>query len=222
MVSRMSAPLRLADIGMTYQDAAGAPLEVVRDLSFDVPAGRLVCLAGRSGSGKTTVLMIAAGLLQPTAGSVYWGDVSVGGLDDDELTRQRAPRLGLVFQNAALIPTLRAGENVALPGMTDRPSRHAVAERVDHLLGIVGVAERGRHYPAQLSGGEQQRVALARALYRDPPLLVADEPTANLDRGTANEIIGLLAGLRDAGRALLVAAHDEALTARADHVVRLD
>jgi len=214
--------LELRGVAMVYSDSDGDPLRVVSDLSLTARSGQMVCLAGRSGSGKTTVISIAAGLLRPTEGQVHWGDVSLDELSEDDVTRERGHRIGIVFQNAALIPTLRASENVALPGMV-APARHnGAAERVEQLLDTVGLADRGRHFPGQLSGGEQQRVALARALYRDPSLLLADEPTASLDRRSADRIIGLLVALRQAGHAIVVATHDEALVAASDLVIRMD
>lgn len=216
------AALTLNDIGMAYADSTGQPLQVLAHLDASVSAGELVCLAGRSGSGKTTAIMIAAGLLTPSIGTVRWGELELRRLNNDERTRERGRRIGLVFQNGALIATLRAAENVALAGMTTTATREAEAARVERLLATVGLAERGRHYPAQLSGGEQQRVALARALYRDPPLLLVDEPTANLDRATANAIVSLLGALRDEGRALLVASHDEALVSLANQVIEME
>lgn len=214
--------LTLRAVGMTYADASGKPLEVMSGLNLSLATGELVCLAGRSGSGKTTAVMIAAGLLAPTAGTVRWGELDLADLTDDQLARERGPRIGIVFQNAALIPTLRSGENVALAGMIKDGANRGAAQRVEYLLEAVGLADRAKHYPAQLSGGEQQRVALARALYRDPPLLLVDEPTANLDRTTANEIIALLVAVRDGGRALLVATHDEAIATVADSVIEMD
>lgn len=220
--NRRLPALALSGITMEYSDAVGEPLRVVSNLSLALEPGQMVCLAGRSGSGKTTVISIAAGLLRPTAGTVHWGELNLAELGDDEVTRERGRRIGVVFQNAALIPSLRAVENVALAGMVE-PSRTAsVAERVATLLGSVGLSDRGRHFPAELSGGEQQRIALARALYREPPLLLADEPTASLDRATADGIIALLVALRDAGRAVLVATHDEALVAAADLTIRME
>jgi len=181
--------LELRDVGMVYRDSEGQPLRVVSDLTLAARAGQMVCLAGRSGSGKTTVINIAAGLLQPTSGQVRWGDLELGDLSADELIRERGRRIGIVFQNAALIPTLRASENVALPAMVSPAQHNGSSDRVQRLLSTVGLADRGSHFPGQLSGGEQQRVALARALFRDPALLLADEPTASLDRRSADRII---------------------------------
>lgn len=214
--------LMLSNIGMTYVDSAGDPLEVFRGLSLDVRAAELCCLAGRSGSGKTTALMIAAGLLAPSAGTVHWGDLDIVALTDDDLAKERGARIGIVFQNAALIPTLRSGENVALAGMASGRRDGSPQRRVQRLLESVGMADRERHYPQQLSGGEQQRVALARALFCEPPLLLIDEPTANLDRRTAGSIITILLELRDRGRALLVATHDTAIADVADRVITME
>lgn len=218
--SRLPA-LALSDVTMEYTNAVGEPLRVVSSLSFTLEPGRMVCLAGRSGSGKTTVISIAAGLLRPTAGTIRWGELNLADLADDDVTRERGRRIGVVFQNAALIASLRAGENVALAGMVE-PATTGVAERVAELMDSVGLPERGHHFPAELSGGEQQRVALARALYREPPLLLADEPTASLDRATADDIVALLVALRDDGQAVLVATHDETLVAAADLTIRMD
>lgn len=214
--------LMLSSIGMTYVDSAGDPLEVFRGLSLDVRAGELCCLAGRSGSGKTTALMIAAGLLAPSAGTVHWGDLDIGALTDDDLAHERGARIGIVFQNAALIPTLRSGENVALAGMASGRGEGTPHQRVERLLDSVGMADRARHFPQQLSGGEQQRVALARALFCEPPLLLVDEPTANLDRRTAGGIIKIMLELRDRGRALLVATHDTAIADVANCVITME
>lgn len=214
-------PLALVDVGMAYRDAGGRTLRVLSALDLTVSAGEMVCLAGRSGSGKTTAIMIAAGLLSPTEGSVRWGALDLTGLSADHITRERGRGIGIVFQGAALIASLRAGENVALPGMAGDGAR-ADALRVDRLLEAVGMTDRSAHYPAQLSGGEQQRVALARGLYRDPPLLLVDEPTANLDRAAADGVISILDGLRREGRALLVASHDPGLVSIADRVHQME
>jgi len=213
--------LALHGIGMTYPGRDhGEPLRVFDGLDLTLEPGELVVAAGRSGSGKTTLLHIAAGLMRPTAGAVRWADVALDGLDDDRLAALRGRSVGIVFQNAALVDTLNAVENVALQAVPAgvRNGR----DRALELLGRQGLAARARHYPRHLSGGEQQRVALARALFADPPLLIVDEPTANLDRRAADELIAQLRALAAEGRALLVASHDPHLIGTADRVLELE
>jgi len=213
--------LALHGIGMTYPGRDhGEPVRVFDGLDLTVEPGELVVAAGRSGSGKTTLLHIAAGLLRPTAGAVRWADVALDGLDDERLAALRGRSVGIVFQNAALVDTLNAVENVALQAVPAgvRNGR----DRALELLGRQGLAARARHYPRHLSGGEQQRVALARALFADPPLLIVDEPTANLDRRAADELIAQLRALASQGRALLVASHDPQLIGTAGRVLELE
>lgn len=213
--------LELSDISLEYRTPAGARLAILDGASVAVRAGELVCAAGRSGAGKTSLLMVAAAMLRPQGGSVRWPTGPVSGEAASSLARRRGAELGIVFQSRGLIESLTAAENVALPGMALK-SRTGGGQRAQQLLAQVGLAHRTDHYPWQLSGGEQQRVALARALFRDPPLLIVDEPTANLDRATADAIIDLLISLRDEGRGLLVAAHDQRLVGRADRVLELE
>lgn len=213
--------LELSDISLEYRTPAGAGLAILDGASVTVRGSELVCAAGRSGSGKTSLLLIAAAMLRPQGGSVRWPTGPVNGEAPATLARRRGADLGIVFQSGGLIESLTAAENVALPGMALK-NRSGGGERAQQLLVRVGLADRGDHYPWQLSGGEQQRVALARALFRDPPLLIVDEPTANLDRATADAIIDLLVSLRDEGRGLLVAAHDQRLLERADRVLELE
>lgn len=213
--------LQMTEIGMVYRDGAGPPIPVLDDFNVAVGEGQIVCVAGRSGSGKSTALLIAAGLLTPTTGRVAWGTRELAVMRADEVTRTRASTIGVMFQDGALISTLRADENVALPAMAGPPGQ-VDSDRVDELLKMVGLADRARHFPAQLSGGEQQRIALARALYRNPSVLVVDEPTATLDRSTADTVIQLLDDVRRSGRGLLVASHDPNLIALANYVVQLD
>jgi ABC-type lipoprotein export system ATPase subunit len=213
--------LELIRVSHKYPGRDGSdPIDILRDVDLSLARGSLVCVAGRSGSGKTTFLSIAAGLLRPTGGEVRWDGQPIAGLGDSEIARRRRTFIGFVFQNAALIPSLTAAENVALPGLAGRSGTDGRA-RVAKLLDEVGLPTRHRHFPSQLSGGEAQRVAVARALYADPPLLVVDEPTANIDRKTADGVIELLAGLAHAGHGLLVASHDESLVSRSDAVIRL-
>ncbi len=213
--------LALRGVAMTYPGRDhGEPLRVFEAIDLTVARGELVVVAGRSGSGKTTLLHIAAGLLRPTAGDVHWNEVALDDLDDDRLVRIRGRAVGIVFQNAALIETLTAAENVALQSVP-RGVRDG-RKRALELLAQQGLADRARHYPGHLSGGEQQRVALARALYADPPLLIVDEPTANLDRRTADALAEQLQQLADDGHGLLVASHDTHIISIATRVLDLE
>lgn len=214
--------LELRSIGMVYpRDGAPAPLRVLDGVSATVRHGELIVVAGRSGSGKTTLLNIAAGLLAPTTGTVAWGRTDIASIPARDVAALRARHLGVVFQGAALLESLTAAENVALPVMPT--GRHESGKRrAIELLTAVGLSARVAHFPRELSGGERQRVAVARALFNDPALLVVDEPTANLDRLTADAVIDLLTTLPAGGKGLLVASHDEHLIRRATRVVRLE
>jgi putative ABC transport system ATP-binding protein len=200
--------------------SGGRPVTILDDVSVHVARGEFVTISGPSGSGKSTLLGLIAGLDQPTAGSIVVDDVEVTRLGEDALARFRRITIGYVFQSYHLIPTLTAAENVAVP-LELSNAAHPLA-RARALLAEVGLADRTHHYPAQLSGGEQQRVALARAVALDPPLLLADEPTGNLDSATGALVLDLLLELRRArGRTLVLVTHDPALSARADRTVQL-
>jgi putative ABC transport system ATP-binding protein len=197
-----------------------ARVHILKGISLDIERGEAVGLVGPSGSGKSTLLMTMAGLERPDSGRIVVDGRDLSGLDEDALARFRGRRIGIVFQSFHLVPTMTALENVALPlelaGEADAYPR-AMAE-----LKSVGLAERMSHYPAQLSGGEQQRVAIARAIAPDPAILVADEPTGNLDEGTGGSIVDLLFALkRDRGATLVLVTHDLALARRCDRMVRL-
>jgi putative ABC transport system ATP-binding protein len=191
-------------------------VDILRGLDFDVPAGQFVAIMGPSGSGKSTLLGLLAGLDNPTAGSILLDGEEIVGLSEDNLARLRGRKLGFVFQSYQLIPTLTAEENVLLPaelcGASGQP-----AARARELLNSVGLAERRDHYPVQLSGGEQQRVALARAFMLAPPILMADEPTGNLDSANGQHVLDLLLTMNRQQRTTLVlVTHDPQLAARAD------
>ena len=190
-------------------------------LSFDAPAGELVVLLGPSGCGKTTLLSCLGGILTPTSGTIQLGDLDVTSLRRSELEAYRRDHVGFVFQAFNLIPSLSARENIALPMVLIGHDRKASYERADELLAIVGLTDRANHKPAKLSGGQQQRVAVARGLGHDPPLLLADEPTANLDHIQAETIIRLLQQLRSEGRSIVVSTHDARLVPIADRIVHL-
>jgi len=201
--------------------ASGDRVVTVLDrVSLDVARGECVAITGPSGSGKSTLLGLIAGLDTPTSGTIEVDKVDLAGLDEDALARFRRDRIGIVFQSYHLIPTLTAAENVAIPlelaGEPDAPARARA------LLEEVGLGARGHHYPVQLSGGEQQRVALARAVARAPALLLADEPTGNLDSSTGATIIALLLSLnRGRGSTLVLVTHDAALATHADRQIAL-
>jgi putative ABC transport system ATP-binding protein len=200
--------------------SGGRSVDVLTDVSLDVPAGQFLAIAGPSGSGKSTLLGLIAGLDQPTSGRIEVAGVDITALDEDALARFRRDQVGYVFQSFHLLSTLTAQENVAVP--LELAGEADAAARAAALLAEVGLAERAHHYPAQLSGGEQQRVAVARAVARRPALLLADEPTGNLDSATGKQIIELLVGInRRLGSTLVLVTHDAALAAHADRVVTL-
>lgn len=213
--------LELRGVSLAYRRGRREPLAIVSDMTLGVTPGELVCVAGRSGSGKTSLLSMAAGFLAPDVGEVRWRNVFIDAREADGTARGRRGFLGFVFQEAALIPTLTAAENVAI--VRDADGRIALGPGGGGpLLERVGLGDRADHFPSQLSGGEQQRVAIARALVGDPPLLIVDEPTAHLDRAAADHVITLLADLCAEGRGVLVASHDHAMIERAGRVIRMD
>lgn len=221
-MSMPTAPVVEArDLTRTYDDG---PVEVhaVRDVYLAASPGSVVVVRGRSGSGKTTLLNLLGGLDNPTAGSVTLDGEPLHTMAEAERSMARRTKIGFIFQSFGLLPMLSAIENVELPMRLVRTDVTERRERAEHLLEQVGLGHRGKHRPAELSGGEQQRVAIARALANRPRLLLADEPTGQLDSTTGREIIDLLAGLvRSDGIAAVVATHDAALTAVADQVIEL-
>ena len=197
-----------------------ARVHILKDISLRVASGEAIGLIGPSGSGKSTLLMVMAGLERPDSGEVVVSGTSFNALDEDALARFRGRQVGIVFQSFHLIPTMTALENVAVP-LELAGVAHA-AKRAAEELSSVGLSERLHHYPTQLSGGEQQRVALARALAPDPAILVADEPTGNLDEATGKQIVDLIFGKHaERGMTLVLVTHDHSLAERCDRVVRL-
>jgi putative ABC transport system ATP-binding protein len=191
------------------------PLTILHPLTIDIPRGRFVAIVGPSGSGKSTLLGLIAGLDAPTTGSVLIDGVDITRLDEDALARLRGEKIGFVFQFFHLIPSLTAHENIAVP-MEISGVRDA-QERASALLEEVGLTGRAHHYPSQLSGGEQQRVALARALANDPPIVLADEPTGNLDTSNGRHIMELLQSIHtQRGTTLILVTHDRELADMAD------
>jgi putative ABC transport system ATP-binding protein len=197
-----------------------ARVHILKDVDLHIGSGEAIGLVGPSGSGKTTLLMVLAGLERTDTGSIVVAGEDLTGLDEDSLARFRGRNVGIVFQSFHLIPTMTALENVAVP--LELAGNPAAFDRAREELTAVGLAERLNHYPAQLSGGEQQRVALARALAPNPAILVADEPTGNLDEATGKQIIELLfKGHVERGTTLILVTHDSALAQRCDRIVRL-
>ena len=211
--------LELEDVRLTLAGNAGA-VEVLRGISLTVEPGQTVGLVGPSGSGKSSLLMLMGGMERATGGLVRAFGQDLGAMDEDGLARFRRGRMGVVFQSFHLIPTMTALENVAVP-LEIAGARDAFARAAEELA-AVGLSSRASHYPAQLSGGEQQRVALARAAAPRPALILADEPTGNLDAANGDAVMDLLFGLRDRhGATLVMVTHAPELAARCDRVVRL-
>lgn len=216
----MAAPaIEMSNVDLSLGRGA-ARVHVLKDVSLHIGAGETVGLTGPSGSGKSTLLMTMAGLEKPDRGTVRIDGTEVTTMGEDRLARFRGQRIGIVFQSFHLIPTMTALENVAVP--LELAGRRDAFERARAELAAVGLGARTAHYPAQLSGGEQQRVALARAVAPRPAILVADEPTGNLDEATGAAIVDLLFALkRERSTTLVLVTHDLALAARCDRTIRL-
>jgi putative ABC transport system ATP-binding protein len=211
--------IQLEDVRLTLTSRAG-PVEILGGVSLKIPVGQSTAIVGPSGSGKTSLLMVMAGLERATQGSIQIDRHDISRLGEDDLAMLRGRDIGIIFQSFHLVPTMTALENVALPlelaGIAD------AFETARALLDDVGLGARIDHFPAELSGGEQQRVAIARALSRRPKIILADEPTGNLDGKTGQQIVALLFGLRERFDAtLILVTHDERLAAMTDRVVRM-
>ena len=213
-------PLTVTDLVVEFVHD-GYAIRPLDGLTFEAKAGELVVLLGPSGCGKTTLLSCLGGILTPTSGSILMGDTDVTAMKGKRLDAYRRDEIGFVFQAFNLIPSLTARENIAVPLTLTGHSRKESFERADELLEQVGLGDRGDHLPSKLSGGQMQRVAVARGLGHNPPLLLADEPTANLDHIQAEAIIRVLQGLRDDGRMIVVSTHDSRLVPIADRIVQM-
>ncbi|WP_217181932.1 ABC transporter ATP-binding protein [Streptomyces sp. AC495_CC817] len=210
----------LVDVSIQFERPGDEPLTIVRGYDLELRRGAMHCLAGRSGSGKTSILRVAAGLVPPAAGAVSWEGLEITGLADDVITRRRRSHVGYLDQRGSLVPGLTVLENVLLPAVPEGQTRVHV-RRARDLLHRLGVGARATYFPDRLSGGERQRAALARALLLRPAVIMADEPTASLDRATSDRLITLLRELTDEGIAVLVASHDEHLIDASDSRTRL-
>ncbi len=212
--------IHIEEVRLRLQSHAG-PVDILRGVDLDVAAGEAVAVLGPSGSGKSTLLMVIAGLERPSSGRVAVGGTNIQGLDEDALALFRRRHVGIVFQSFHLIAAMTALENVAVPlelGGHDNPF-----ECARDALGQVGLAARLEHYPAELSGGEQQRVAIARAFAPGPDLILADEPTGNLDRATGAQVIETLFSMQaENGATLLLITHDQDLAARCGRILTMD
>jgi putative ABC transport system ATP-binding protein len=211
--------IELRDVSRTVTSGAGS-LTILHPTSFTIARGTAVAITGPSGSGKSTLLGLIAGLDSPSGGHLFVDGVDITTQSEERLARLRGEKIGIVFQFFHLLPSLTAFENILVP--MEIAGVPGARERATALLQDVGLSDRGHHYPSQLSGGEQQRVALARALANDPPVLLADEPTGNLDSATGRQIIELLMSVnRRHGRTLVLVTHDPALATLADEVIAL-
>lgn len=191
----------------TYE-LADTKIEVLKDVNLEIEKGEFTTLSGPSGSGKTTLLNIVSGIDKPSSGKILVFREDLGEKDENFLSSFRCNNIGFVFQSYNLVSTLTVAENVAFPMEWLRKTGDDIQKRVGELLGLVGLQQRSEHFPFQLSGGEQQRVAFARALANDPPLLLVDEPTGNLDLKTSSKIVEILQAQKDSGKTVIVATHD--------------
>lgn len=211
----------LRNLVKTYQSAAGA-VHALKDINLQVNAGEFVAVVGKSGSGKTTLMNMLTGIDRPTSGEVFVGDTAVHTLGEDRSAVWRGKQIGIVYQFFQLMPTLTVVENVMLPmDFGDIYPTRQFYKRAIHLLDQVGIAEHAHKLPSAVSGGQQQRVAIARALANDPPLIVADEPTGNLDSQTADAVFRLFAMMIDEGKTILLVTHDGDLAQRVQRTITI-
>ena len=218
----MSALVRVREVHKYFTRGAER-IDVLKGVNLEIPQGDFVALMGPSGSGKTTLLNLLGGLDGPSSGAVEVGGTNIAGLSGSQLSRWRAHHIGFVFQLYNLLPVLTAERNVDLPLLLTNLSKAERRKRVAIALNVVGLAERAKHYPRQLSGGQEQRVGIARAIVTDPTLLLADEPTGDLDRKSGDEILDLLAALNEKhGKTIVMVTHDPRAAERARRTLHLE
>jgi putative ABC transport system ATP-binding protein len=221
-MERNGALVTIRDVHKEYR-RGGERIDILQGIDLEVPEGDFLALMGPSGSGKTTLLNLIGGLDRPTSGSVEVAGQPIHRLSDGQLTAWRARHVGFVFQFYNLLPVLTAERNVELPLLLTNLSAAQRRQHVATALGVVGLADRAKHYPRQLSGGQEQRVGIARAIVTDPTLLLCDEPTGDLDRKSGDEILDLLQALnREHGKTIIMVTHDPQAAARARRVLHLD
>jgi putative ABC transport system ATP-binding protein len=214
--------IRIDHLSKTYT-RGGQPIPVLMDINLEVGRAEFVSLMGPSGSGKSTLLNLIAGIDHPSSGTIAINGVDIATLDESALADWRAANVGFIFQFYNLMPVLTAYENVELPLLLTNLSRRERKHHVEACLEMVGLADRMDHYPNELSGGQQQRVAIARALVTDPTLIVADEPTGDLDRATGGEVLNLMDELhRDLGKTIVMVTHDPKAASRASRMIHLE
>ncbi len=220
--SSPNAVIRIEHLSKTYE-RGGQPIPVLMDINLTVARAEFVSLMGPSGSGKSTLLNLIAGIDQPSTGRILINGVDIATLNESSLADWRAANVGFIFQFYNLMPVLTAYENVELPLLLTNLSRRQRKEHVEACLAMVGLSERMDHYPNELSGGQQQRVAIARTLVTDPTLIVADEPTGDLDRATGEEVLKLMDELhRDLGKTIVMVTHDPKAASRASRMIHLE
>lgn len=205
-----------------FYELGESKIEVLKDINLNIQKAKFIALCGPSGSGKSTLLNIIGGIDRPTSGKIFVGNKDLTNQNEDFLADFRCHQIGFVFQSYNLVSTLTVAENIAFPMEWLRISPDKIVERVDILLETIGLKHRDTHFPSQLSGGEQQRVALARALANNPPLVLADEPTGNLDKKNAQKIIQALKLLKQNGKTIIVSTHDSNIQKLADEVLYLE
>jgi len=208
-------------LGKTYQ-VGDLKIEVLKDITLSIPKAKFIVICGPSGSGKTTLLNIIGGIDKPTSGKIFVAGQDLTVQDEDFLSDFRCNNVGFVFQSYNLVSTLTVAENVAFPMEWTRKPEQEIEKHVTELLETLGLQHRANHFPAQLSGGEQQRVAFARALANDPQLILADEPTGNLDTKNAQKITQVLQLLKEKGKTVIVSTHEQQIRALADQVLCLE
>ena len=218
VATEVSIAVSAADVTRRYGSGEAA-VDALRGVTIDVPRGQFAAIMGPSGSGKSTLMHVLAGLDQPTSGTVHIAGEDITKMNDAQLTKLRRAHIGFVFQAFNLLPQLTAEENVLLP--LDLAGRRADREFVDSVFARVGLSDRRGHKPAQLSGGQQQRVAVARAIVTNPALILADEPTGNLDSHSTAEVLDIFARLHDEGRTIVMITHEDEVAARAQRVIRM-